>query len=244
MQQSTSVAAACASGHYFAGYPLDLVGYLVKSEYATLKFLGYTSVQTPQVYAYGVAGHDHGVGVSFVLMEELIGKPWIRQTATAEEISKVWRNLANFMVEIEKYPLELAGSLIIHRDNFQLSAVASDRSLGSIPQLVPEEDTPEQFFLKHVDAKGDHLLVDPELNITGIIDWQMAKFVPRREAFRPSLITVDMPRSCHGQVSLSADGHLLANAMRESGISEKSCRLVAVDEKVRRFFWGLAHEPN
>ena len=115
---------------------------------------------------------------------------------------------------------------------------------GSIPQLVPEEDTPEQFFLKHVDDKGDHLLVDPELNITGIIDWQMAKLVPRREAFRPSLITVDMRRSCHGQVSLSADDHLLANAMRESGISEKSSRLVAVDEKARRFLWGLAHEAN
>lgn len=118
----------------FAGYPLDLVGYLVKSEYATLKFLGYTSVQAPQVYAYGVAGHGHGVGVSFVLMEELIGKPWIRQTATAEENSKVWKNLANFMAEIEKYLLELAGSLIIHRDNFQLTAVASDRSLVLNPR--------------------------------------------------------------------------------------------------------------
>ncbi len=154
------MAAARASGHYFAGYPLDLVGYLVKSEYATLKFLGYTSVQAPQVYAYGVAGHDHGVGVSFVLMEELIGKPWIRQTATAEETSKVWKNLANFMVEIEKYPLELAGSLIIHRDNFQLSAVASDRSLVLNPR-GPFADS-KAYYTAFIDQQLE-LIADRQL---------------------------------------------------------------------------------
>lgn len=34
-------------------------------------------------------------------------------------------------------------------------------------QLADPEDT---FFLKHVDDKGDYLLVDENFNITGIID--------------------------------------------------------------------------
>ncbi|OAR02657.1 hypothetical protein LLEC1_01828 [Akanthomyces lecanii] len=55
------------------------------------------------------------------------------------------------------------------------------------------------------------------------------------------------PRSlagAHGQALDQPDGNLLANAMRESGITENRSRLVVVEEKVRRFFWGLAHEPN
>jgi hypothetical protein len=28
----------------------------------------------------------------------------------------------------------------------------------------------ERFYLKHIDDKGDYLLVDEQLNITGIID--------------------------------------------------------------------------
>lgn len=51
-------------------------------------------------------------------------------------------------------------------------------------------ETMEQFYLKHVDDKGDHLIVDDELNIVGIIDWQMAQVVPASEAFGPSLVTV------------------------------------------------------
>lgn len=33
------------------------------------------------------------------------------------------------------------------------------------------------FFLKHMDDKGDHILVDDEYNITGIIDWIYARVV-------------------------------------------------------------------
>lgn len=29
----------------------------------------------------------------------------------------------------------------------------------------------EQFYIKHVDDKGDHSMVDDELNIIRIIDW-------------------------------------------------------------------------
>jgi hypothetical protein len=38
-------------------------------------------------------------------------------------------------------------------------------------KLVPQEEIEmtEKFHLKHVDDKGDHILVDKQLNITGII---------------------------------------------------------------------------
>lgn len=86
------------------------------------------------------------------------------------------------------------------------------------------------------------MLVDDNLHITGIIGWQMARVVPRREAFGPSLVTADMSALCGGKVSLSADDVALTDALRQKGISElASC---VVDEKVRRFFWGLALESK
>ena len=68
-------------------------------------------------------------------------------------------------------------------------------------QLASQEENQmtERFYLKHVDDKGDHILVDEQLNITGIIDWQMARIVPRHEAFGASLVTADMNALCNGK---------------------------------------------
>lgn len=76
----------------------------------------------------------------------------------------------------------------------------------------------ERFYLKHVDDKGDHILVGEELNITGIIDWQMARVVPRPEAFGPSLVTADMNALCNGEFSLSPDDLVLADMLRRGGL--------------------------
>ncbi|KOC07642.1 hypothetical protein AFLA70_153g002250 [Aspergillus flavus AF70] len=65
------------------------------------------------------------------------------------------------------------------------------QALAAIP-VNGAPATTEQFYIKHVDDKGDHLMMDDELNIVGIIDWQMARVVPAREAFGPSLVTAEM----------------------------------------------------
>lgn len=115
---------------------------------------------------------------------------------------------------------------------------------GNATQLASQEEghLTESFYLKHVDDKGDHILVDEQLNITGIIDWQMARTVPRREAFGPSLVTADMAALCGGKLSLSLDDLELAKMLRRRGASDLASNMT--DEKVRRFFWGLALEPE
>ena len=119
-------------------------------------------------------------------------------------------------------------------------------TLVVVSQLVQEDveaqTRDEQFFLKHVDDKGDHLLVDENLRITGIIDWQMERVVSRRGAFGPSLVTADMSSLCGGKVSLSADDVALAEPLRHNGIPKLPGN--TVDEKVKRFFWGLALGPK
>jgi hypothetical protein len=41
------------------------------------------------------------------------------------------------------------------------------------------------FFWKHTDDKGDHILMDHNFHITGIIDWTFARVVPTYEGFGP-----------------------------------------------------------
>ncbi|KAK3377224.1 aminoglycoside phosphotransferase [Lasiosphaeria ovina] len=276
--------------------PDEFVAYLIRSEYATLKFLETTAVPAPRVFAYGVrGGTDHGVGVGFILMEELPGEPWTGfgasgDNATAQERAKVWKSVADILAELAKHPFPKAGSLFLAQESrVEVSATASDRFLVLSPegpfetaiayytafaeqhlaliadgqlyatypvdaylvyqflkdnawQLAERDAGPQEFFLKHVDDKGDHLLVDENLNVTGVIDWQMARVVPRYEAFGASLVTASMSSLCRGRVSLSEDDVAIAAALEERGAPELAKCMA--DEKVRRFFWGLALEPK
>ncbi|OHE90616.1 hypothetical protein CORC01_14081 [Colletotrichum orchidophilum] len=270
---------------FAVGLPLSLAEYLIRSEYATLKFLETTEVPAPRAFWFGIPsqGTDCGVGVCFLLMEELAGRPWDGQGDT----SKVWQRLAEILAELEKHEFRQAGSLCVEspQDQPLVSAAASDRFVCLDPcgpfktateyysawaeqhlalivdgQLYPQfpieaylvyrflkknagalSDDDDVFFLRHVDDKGDHLMVDEQSNIIGIVDWQMARVVPRREAFGLSLVSADMGALCDGEVSLSAKDVALGDALRG-----KSARLAEYmgDEKVRRFFWGLGLEHN
>lgn len=59
------------------------------------------------------------------------------------------------------------------------------------------------FYLKHMDDKGDHILVDDDFNVTGIIDWTFARTVPIYEAFGPSLFTAEMNDIYGGKAGLA-----------------------------------------
>lgn len=276
------------------GFPEELAAYLIRSEYATLKILETTAVPVPRVFAYGVRGKgtDHGVGVSFLLMEELPGKPWQGDgpsggPATPEEKTKVLRAYSAIQAELSRHPFPAAGSLDIEKSgNIEVSPAASDRFVVLSPEgpfdtaadyytafaeqhlaLIADEQlyteypvdaylvhsfmkdkaaslassATDCFFIKHVDDKGDHVLVDDDLNITGIIDWQMARVVPAVEAFGPSLVTSDMSALCGGDVGLTEDDKALAEALADQ-VPELA--QYATNEQVRRFVWGLAHEKE
>ncbi|KAH8803685.1 hypothetical protein F5884DRAFT_824465 [Xylogone sp. PMI_703] len=282
---------------FAAAVPPSLVEHLIRSEYATLKFLESTAVPAPRAFGYGMQGFGtyHGVGVNFILIEELRGVPWTGQgmsgsKASEDKKAKIWSGLADILIELQRHPFAKAGSLCIHSSKIGVSTVASDRFLVFSPagpfdtsaayyaafaeqhleliadgqlyteypvnaylvyrflkdnaaQLVSHEggQVPERFYLKHVDDKGDHLLVDDQLNITGIVDWQMARVVPSREAFGPSLTMADMDALCNGRVSLSTSYLVLADMLRARGLPDVAGNMA--DEKVRRCFWGLALEP-
>ncbi|KAK3368647.1 hypothetical protein B0H63DRAFT_529009 [Podospora didyma] len=276
---------------FAVGFPVSLAEYLIRSEYATLKFLETTAVPAPKVFSFGIPsqGTDQSVGVCFLLMEELPGKPW-NGKGDAAATEKIWKGLANVYSELDKHPLPKAGSLCVQSPDDIVPFVAelaSDRFVcidpcgpfetaadyyttwaeqhlvlianhqmypqfpvdaylvycflrdDATPKLLDSEEEEDKFFSKHVDDKGDYLLVGEDLNITGIIDWQMARVVPRREAFALSLVSADMGAVYDGKVSLSENDIALGSALRERDPRFAS---QARDEKVRRFFWGLGLE--
>lgn len=100
-------------------------------------------------------------------------------------------------------------------------------------------DIPGQFFLKHVDDKGDHLLVDEDFNITGIIDWQFARTVPAAEAFGPSYITADLASLYSSNTNVTDDDRLLAQALKDRG-ADQLAAFAERNEMMRRFHHGLA----
>lgn len=270
---------------YAVGFPVSLAEYLIRSEYATLKFLETTKVPAPRAFGFGVPSDetDHGIGVCFLFMEELPGKPWNGRGDAA----KVWDGLARILAELERHPFPKAGSLYVTSPGgpVSISAFASDRfvcvdpygpfetsaeyytawseqylTLISDGQLYPQfpveayllyrflqenanqlSDSEDTFFLKHVDDKGDHVMVDEDLNITGIIDWQMARVVPRREAFGLSLVSADMRALCEGSESLSKEDIALGNAVSKEIPGTEA---FTKDERVRRYLWGLGLESK
>ncbi|CAI6087948.1 unnamed protein product [Clonostachys chloroleuca] len=274
-------------GSYEVGLPESLVEHLVSSEYATLRFLETTQVPAPRAYGYGIRGRDkedHGVGVSFLLIEHLPGEAWTGE-GIKEQNAKVLSGLASILNEVAQHLFPKAGSLVPHASSLsRMSAVASNRFLALSPdgpfddaesyyasfaeqylalicggQLYTEypvdaylvyrflKDHVSQLASRDANESGEfflktyHVLIDEDFNITGIIDWEMARTVPRLEAFGPSLVTADMNALCAGKVCLTENDRILA---RELGKLSPQLADCSVDEKTRRFFWGLALEAD
>ena len=278
--------------------PQSLIDYLIRSEYATLKFLETTKVPAPRAFAYGIAGEENNkVGVSYILMEELAGRTWNLQgphgkrSADEKDKERVWNGLADILIELKRHPFSKVGSLLPGSLPSKpiVSAVASERFLvlspagpfatasdyytsfveqnmaliadgqlftafpvnaylvflflkSQIQELASKPncniETGEQFYIKHVDDKGDHLMVDDELNIVGIIDWQMARVVPASEAFGPSLVTAEMSDIYNGLSSLTTHDRALARFLKAKG-EDDLADMMSKDERLRRFFFGL-----
>ena len=278
------------------GWPPALEEYLVRGEFATLKFLERTKITSPKAYGHCIRGEKgNNVGVSYLLIEKMPGKVWYEGSAPGstptEELERVMTSLADILIELYRHPFDKIGSLQYKHSKLEVSAFASDQTLilgpsgpfkssrsyytayaeqylaliadgqtytnfpveayliytylkDNVGQICPATSSkPEHFFLKHIDDKGDHLMVDGNLNIVGVIDWQMARIAPACEAFGPSLATADMNALCQGEYGLTAKDKLLASILRKKGAIDLA-DIMSANEKVRRFMWGLGAETD
>ncbi|EER28509.1 hypothetical protein CPC735_063820 [Coccidioides posadasii C735 delta SOWgp] len=205
-----------------------------------------------------------------MLMECFPGKSYLEREidATAEQKYYVISQVAGFMIELGKHPLSKAGSLAWRNEKPEISAIASngflvldrygpfDDALQYFKSIADQyldliadsrlfaamctKQAPRTFYLKHVDDTGGRLLVDENYNITGIIDWQFARFVPSCEAFGISLFTADLHGLYSELAGLSDLDKKLIDELRAKQRLDLP-ELAETGKLAKRFLFGLCH---
>jgi aminoglycoside phosphotransferase (APT) family kinase protein len=127
------------------------------------------------------------------------------------------------------YPVE---TYLVHRFRQDI--------IGSLLADVPPGD---QFFLKHPDDKGDHILVNDSFDIVGIIDWEWNQTVSKAEAFSSPCMMWPVGEFYDGSNELAADELRMAAIFRERG-REDLADYVVKGRKIQRFFFALGVESS
>ncbi|KAL4919770.1 hypothetical protein BDW62DRAFT_209476 [Aspergillus aurantiobrunneus] len=89
--------------------------------------------------------------------------------------------------------------------------------LDSVPKLLSHHGLDDgHFYLKHADDKGDHVLVDDDYNITGIVDWEWAHTDSKSLAFRSPLV-LNVGEFYDGATHISEDEEYFAQVLDNKG---------------------------
>ena len=274
--------------------PSSVQDYIFMSEVATLEFLANnTRVPSPRVYVYEPRSAANNVGVSYILMDQIPGKPLDWGIATAQQRTKVMQQLASIFLELEKHPFELSGSILTSAKPGTRSPKCSigafsqqqwfespEQSLGPfasleesyaaiierqqeaiacreiaclpidnylamewrrshVSQLVSSSvSRTGPFYLKHFDDKGDHIMVDEDYTITGIIDWEWASSEAKELAFSSPCMMWPVGLFYEGDNALSEDEIEFAKIFEDWGRDDLS-QIVRSGRRWQRFLFFL-----
>lgn len=124
------------------------------------------------------------------------------------------------VVEYHTAAIKLILKLILEEKLYTRSSVDAylvHRLLLDLVPLVSPEPTSEtpQFFLRHADDKEDHILVDKDFNITGMIDWEYAWTAPAHLAFNSPIMTLPVADFFDGTNKLGDDEIALAHIFEQ-----------------------------
>ncbi|KAG5933147.1 hypothetical protein E4U60_004685 [Claviceps pazoutovae] len=105
-------------------------------------------------------------------------------------------------------------------------------------QTATAEKGSEQFFLKHMDDKGDHILVNADFDIVGIIDWEWCRTASKEEAFSSPHMMWPIGTFYNASNELTEEELLLARVFRETG-REDLASCVLHGRKIQRLLFAL-----
>ncbi len=94
------------------------------------------------------------------------------------------------------------------------------------------------FFLKHFDDKGDHILVDEDFNITGIIDWEFASAECKTLAFSSPCMLWPVGDLYAGSNRLSSEKMELATMFERRGRADMAS-MIRTGRKMQRYLFFL-----
>lgn len=92
--------------------------------------------------------------------------------------------------------------------------------LDAYPRVLPTDSMNSEIFcLRHQDDKGDHILVNDQLDVLGIIDWEWSKVVAKPFAFAAPVMLLPVAFD-EGSNLLSQDEEELARIFDSLGRSD------------------------
>lgn len=94
------------------------------------------------------------------------------------------------------------------------------------------------FYLKHFDDKGDHIMVDEDYTITGIIDWEWASSEAKELAFSSPCMMWPVGPFYDGDNQLSEDEIEFAKIFKDRGRDDLS-EIVRFGRRWQRFLFFL-----
>lgn len=160
-------------------------------------------------------------------------------------LSGPFLNTSDYFIAISDQYLDLVADGQVHSqyptEAFAFYTLARKEALNFNHSNTTVSEEPEEFFLKHVDDKGDHLLFNDQGTIKGIIDWQFARFVPAMEAFGPSYLTANLDWLYSRSTGITDLDKQLATELRRRG-ADKLARYMESNEIARRFHHGLSED--
>lgn len=120
--------------------------------------------------------------------------------------------------------LELILQLILNQEMYSGRAVDAylihKFLIGLVPQVLPPPEEEQKFYLKHADDKGDHILVDDDYQITGIIDWEWAHTAPAALAFNSPIGFLPVGDFYDGKNDIGQDEEFFAQCFEVKGADE------------------------
>jgi hypothetical protein len=131
----------------------------------------------------------------------------------------------------------------------ELATLATDNylthlwRLEHLPGLVASA-ADDHFYMKHADDKGDHILIDKDYNITGIIDWEFASTETKKYAFSSPCMMWPVQKYYNGSNDLSREECEFAQMFQRRG-REDMAQMILQGRPWQRFlfFLGTADTP-
>lgn len=114
--------------------------------------------------------------------------------------------ILRLILQDELYSQRAVDAYLIHRFLLDL-----------VPLVLPTVQSNGEFFLKHADDKGDHILVDENFDVTGIIDWEWAHTAPPALAFNSPIGLLPVADFYDGKNCLGDDEAVFALLFEEKG---------------------------
>ena len=132
----------------------------------------------------------------------------------------------------------------------ELSTLAVDNYLSYCwrMEMIPKALSLQNhsgFFLKHFDDKGDHILVDEDFNIIGMIDWEFASVECKALAFSSACMLWPVGDFYDGSNRLSSEEIELAVIFERRGRADMAS-LIRTGRKMQRYLFfvggGTPHD--